>query len=77
MKKLIKTTVFLIFTLLLASCSNEVWTCRTEGKTMFSMSSSGKLGSAGKGCSCEQIRSFELREFGSVDEQALKNDFGC
>jgi len=44
---------------------------------MYSISDSGKLGGAGKGCSCQQIRSFELRAFGSVDEAALRNDFGC
>tara|TARA_R110000744_G_C19216717_1_gene546644 strand:- start:34 stop:168 length:135 start_codon:yes stop_codon:yes gene_type:complete len=44
---------------------------------MFSMSSSGEIGSAGKGCSCSEIRAFELRTFGEVDEAALKSDFGC
>jgi hypothetical protein len=61
----------------LSSCSNEEWTCQTRGKTMYSMSSSGELGSADKGCSCSEIRAFELRTFGEVDEAALKNDFGC
>lgn len=44
---------------------------------MYSISSSGKFGGAQKGCSCSQIRSFELKQFGKVDEQALKSDFGC
>ena len=44
---------------------------------MYSVSSSGALGSADKGCTCEEIREFELRNFGSVDEDALKSDFGC
>ncbi|KZN61526.1 hypothetical protein N478_05485 [Pseudoalteromonas luteoviolacea S4060-1] len=44
---------------------------------MFSKSSSGKIGSARKGCSCSEIRKFELREFAEVDEAALKKDFGC
>lgn len=61
----------------LASCSNEDWSCQVQGKTMFSMSSSGEIGSADKGCSCEEIRSFEMRTFGEVDEAALKSDFGC
>ena len=61
---------------MLAACGED-WTCQTQGKTMFSMSSSGKIGSADKGCTCKEIRSFELREFGRVDEAALKSDFGC
>ena len=61
----------------LASCSNETWTCTTSQKTMYSMSASGKLGSADKGCSCAEIRAFELRTFGAVDEAALESDFGC
>lgn len=61
----------------LASCSNETWTCQTRGETMFSMSSSGELGSADKGCSCAEIRAFELHTFGEVDETALNSDFGC
>jgi hypothetical protein len=44
---------------------------------MFSMSSSGEIGGAGKGCSCSEIRAFELRTFGEVDEATLKSDFGC
>jgi len=44
---------------------------------MYSVSDSGELGSADKGCSCDEIRAFELREFGEVDEEALKNEFGC
>ena len=44
---------------------------------MYSMSASGELGSADKGCSCAEIRAFELRTFGAVDEAALESDFGC
>jgi len=44
---------------------------------MYSISDTGNIGSAEKGCSCEQIRDFELREFGEVDEDAFKSDFGC
>lgn len=36
-----------------------------------------EIGGAGKGCSCSEIRAFELRTFGEVDEAALKSDFGC
>lgn len=67
--------VVLVFGLI--SCSNEEWACQTRGKTMYSISSSGELGSADKGCSCAEIRAFELRTFGEVDEAALKSDFGC
>lgn len=61
----------------LTSCSSETWTCHTRGKTMYSLSSSGELGSADKGCTCSEIRTFELHTFGEVDEAALKSDFGC
>lgn len=61
----------------MTSCSNEEWFCQTRGKTMYSINSSGEIGSADKGCSCDEIRSFELRTFGEVDEAALKSDFGC
>ena len=48
-----------------------------QGDVLLSMSSSGKLGAANKGCSCDEIRSFERLTFGSVDEEALRADFGC
>ena len=44
---------------------------------MYSQSASGEIGGAQKGCSCEQIRNNEYKYFRSVDEQALKSDFGC
>ncbi len=69
--------LFLLMLLTFLIGCGEEWVCRTEGKTMFSVSESGKLGSANKGCSCEEMREFEFREFGSVDEEALKEDFGC
>jgi len=72
MKKLL-----LLILPLLVSCSQEEWNCRTNGDTMYSQSANGEIGGAQKGCSCEQIRSHEYRYFGSVDEQALKSDFGC
>ena len=62
---------------ILMSCSGEEWSCVEQGKNMYSVSSSGALGSADKGCTCEQIREFEYREFGSVDDDALRSDFGC
>jgi len=72
-----KVFIAALTALILASCSGEEWSCVEEGKSLYSISSSGKPGSAGKGCSCEEIREFELRNFGSVDEGALKSDFGC
>lgn len=77
MKIIIKILVAVALAFSLSSCSNETWTCQTRGKTMYSMSSSGEIGSADKGCSCSEIRAFELRTFGEVDEAALKSDFGC
>ena len=63
---------------LVSSCSNEEkWHCKIEGQTMYSVSESGQIGGAQKGCTCDQIRSFEKKSFGEVDNQALKNDFGC
>ena len=62
----------------LTACGDqETWLCKVDGKSMYALSASGKLGSADKGCSCGEIRSFELRTFGAVDEAALKSDFGC
>jgi hypothetical protein len=61
---------------LLSGCGED-WSCQTSGKTMYSVSESGELGPADKGCSCEEMRAFELREFGEVDEAALESDFGC
>jgi len=63
--------------LTLTSCSGSDWHCKTQGKTMFSISSSGEIGSARKACSCGEIRAFERRTFGDIDEAALKSDFGC
>jgi len=74
--KIIVTLTTLVF---LASCgdNSENWSCQTSGKSMYSISTSGELGSADKGCSCNQIRAFELEQFGEVDEVALKADFRC
>lgn len=76
MHKKIKIIAAVISIVMLAACGEE-WSCQTKGKTMFSMSSTGGIGSADKGCSGNEIRSFELKEFGRVDEAALKSDFGC
>ncbi len=67
------------FALVLTACvaDTEKWLCQTRGKTMYSMSLSGKLGSADKGCTCSEMRAFEISVFGEVDDAAFKNDFGC
>lgn len=72
-----RVLIIIVLAFGLSSCSDNEWYCKTQGQTMFSMSSSGEIGSAGKGCSCSEIRAFELRTFGEVDEAALKSDFGC
>ena len=53
------------------------WRCVERGQNMFSMSDSGELGAAEKGCTCEQMADFEYRVFGEVDFDALKDDHGC
>jgi hypothetical protein len=74
MSRLLLVVLIIGFT----ACSDrEEWTCKVHGKSMFSVSKSGKLGSADKGCSCAEIRSFERKTFGEVDEDALRSDFGC
>ena len=79
MKSFINQITALFMMLILSGCgdANEGWRCETQGSTMFSMNNSGELGSAGKGCSCNQIRNHELKHFGTVDEEALKSDFNC
>ena len=69
------TLIALIFALY--ACDSDTWSCRVEGDAMFSVSDSGALGGAGRGCSCDEMRDFEYRTFGSVDEEALRADFGC
>ena len=71
-----KTVSILGAVLFLASCGED-WSCKVDGKSLYSVSTSGKLGSADKGCSCQEIRAFEQRTFGEVDESALKSNFGC
>lgn len=72
-----KNSTLILTLMLLANCGGENWSCRVEGDSMFSISDSGQLGGAQRGCSCEQIRDFEFRTFGSVDYDALRSDFGC
>ena len=70
-----RSGLFFLLLALLSCADTEMWFCKVEGKTIYSISKSGRLGSADKGCSCSEIRSFEKRTFGSVDENALKRDF--
>ena len=67
----------LLVAVLAVACAGEDWSCVEQGQTLYSVSSSGNIGSADKGCSCAQIRDFEYHNFGSVDEDALAADFGC
>ena len=76
MKKKYALTV-MVMLVLFGCVDNEDWFCREDGDLMYSISSSGAMGSADKGCSCGEIREFERRKFGEVDEQALRNDFDC
>lgn len=76
MQKFYLITCVYCSVLLLSSCG-ETWSCEIDGSRMFSVSSSGEIGSADKGCSCNEIREFELEQTGSVDEEALKFNFGC
>ena len=68
--------LILALPILLGSCTED-WSCLEQGRSLLSISSSGQLGSADKGCTCDEMRTFELRTFGSVDEDALREDFGC
>jgi len=64
--------------LVLGSCGESGWTCRIDGEAMYSVNTkTGDLGAANRGCSCDEIRSFERRVFGEVDEDALRRDHGC
>ena len=79
MKKLLSIFALIFTSLLLVSCNDEKWTCtiHESGKTMYSVNTKGELGGAQKGCSCDEIRAFEYDNWGEVDEDALKADFGC
>ncbi len=69
-----KIIPLLIISLFLISCSKEEWRCVADSNldAMYSMSSSGEMGSADKGCTCDEIRAFEYKTFREVDEEALK-----
>jgi hypothetical protein len=68
--------IIICVALSLASCGED-WSCTVDGDTMYSVSETGNIGGAGKGCTCQEIRSFELRTFGEIDEGGIKSDFGC
>ena len=59
------------------SDTDDGWVCIEQGRTMYSLSDSGELGAAEKGCTCAEIANFEYRVFGEVDYQALNDDHGC
>ncbi len=67
----------IILVVVLSGCSSENWRCVTENEAMYSLNDTGELGSADKGCSCAEIRDWEMKVFGKVDERALREDFGC
>ena len=78
MNKLLPLILILFAAPCLAVCSeSEFWYCKIDGDIMYSLSESGKIGSADKGCTCDEIRYFEARTFGEVDDDALREDFGC
>jgi hypothetical protein len=73
-----KTLFLIALSMSLFGCAdNSGWLCKVEEKTMYSVNKDGLMGSAEKGCSCDDMREFEQQFFGSVDEQALQKDHGC
>ena len=75
---LTRSVVAITGTFLLGICWGGEWTCRIQGDAMYSVNLEAReLGGAQRGCSCGQIRSFEQQQFGEVDEEALRRDFGC
>ena len=44
---------------------------------MYSLSESGKRGSPEKGCSCLQIKTFDLKNYNELTEKLLKKEYGC
>ena len=62
---------------LIACSETETWYCKKNGKTLYSVTASGEIGSADLGCSCDEIKYFEASTFGEVDEETLAKKFGC
>jgi len=79
LKKLQNIITLSFISLLLVSCSDEKWSCKVSenGNNMYSVNTKGELGGAQKGCSCSQIRAFEYKHWGYVDEEGMKEKFGC
>ena len=78
MKKLLALILNLFAVPCLSACSEiETWYCKQDGKTLYSVTASGEIGSADNGCSCDEIRYFEASTFGEVDDEALAEEFGC
>ena len=73
----LKTMFTIVSLLVLVSCGGDEWYCVEDGDVMYSRSKNGEWGGAERACSCSKIRAFEKKVFGSVDEAALKRDFGC
>ena len=73
--KKFKILAFVTFagTLILSGCDSGNWVCVEQNKTLFSMNG-GIIGSADKGCSCEEIVEFNIRNFGTRGDSG---DFGC
>lgn len=62
---------------LLASCGSANWRCVEDGQTQYSVNARGEVGRADKGCSCDEMRAFNVARFGDTDEASLRSDFGC
>ena len=62
---------------LIACSETETWYCKKDGNTLYSVTASGNIGSAEKGCSCDEIKYFEASTFGEIDEETLAEEFGC
>ena len=75
-----KITILLILSIILSSCwwgNWEKWFCVEDWDLMYAKSTKWNIWWAQKGCSCSEIRTFELKIFWEVDEEALKKDFWC
>lgn len=61
----------------LYGCSGDNWRCVTRGTAMFSLNDKDEIGSANKGCSCSEIRAWDKKILGEVDERRMRENFGC
>lgn len=53
------------------------WQCIEDWTVMYSKNLYWNIWSADKWCTCTQIREYEMKLFWEVDEESMKNDFGC